>query len=205
MNPRSVAVLMTALLCCACANDGDVHPTDPDIDRTIELDETATGGFDDWSSPGAALGYAVDAEEGLILVTALRFSLPFYEGSLSPVSYWGTVASEWEVRSVDPLADDVAAYPLLAAALTDTDGIRELPGGVAAVLLEGDFDAATPQRIWVSDHGEVTLTREDGGVDYLSGTLRLREVTALGDDADAGDGAVLVDGFAFSWDTNEQP
>jgi hypothetical protein len=201
-----LAVLSIAVI-SGCGGD---ESGDGRVDRDMELAAAETGGFDDWSSPGAAMGYAVDPEQRLILVTALKFSLSFYTGEFEPPSSARAALDGYQVRPANgPLTDDVARYPLLATAITDTTGVRALSGSqsVTAILLEGDFQRSSPERVWVSDGGSLTLTREDDYFDYLDGRLILSETSGLGDGASVlGDGErVRIRGLAFSFNTVEQP
>jgi hypothetical protein len=144
---------------------------------------TVAGGFDDFDSAGAALGFSVDAANGMILIAALKFDLPFYRGSFRPSGdavesaekyHWGIVPSS--------LLDEVAQYPLLAAGLTDTAGIRTaLNGDLVAIILQGDLNAAEPANIHVATHGSLQLTREDGPTDLLEGRLYFVKVVKTGD------------------------
>jgi hypothetical protein len=198
--------LLSMAVISGCGDDSD----DEQVDRKMELFASDTGGFDDWSSPGAAVGYAVDPEQRLILVTALKFTLSFYSGNFKPPSSAEAALEGYEVRPANgPLTDDVARYPLLATAITDTTGVRALNGSqtVTAILLEGDFQQASPERVWISDGGSVTLTREEDYFDYLDGRLILSETNGIGDSASVLDDGerVEISGLAFSWNTVEQP
>ncbi|HEX6273061.1 MAG TPA: hypothetical protein VFZ53_08475 [Polyangiaceae bacterium] len=181
--------------------------TGADGQRDVTLTISSTFGFDDFGSPGAALAVAVDASSGFALVVALKFQLPFYRGAFQHGPALEAASGYRVAAAVTPLADEVATYPLVTAALTDTAGVRTMPVMVAAVLLEGDLEGATPQRIYVAHAGTVSLTREDGPYDILEGELSFTEVTNLGAGATvAPSGATIeLSAFYFEWDTEEQP
>jgi hypothetical protein len=191
-----------------CGGATDEGPIE--VDREIELNLEQGSGFDHWGTPGAALGYSVDPEKRLMLVVALKFSLPVYTVSITPSSNASATLRDYEVKSPNSvLSDDVQLYPLLGAAITDTDGIRALSGTktVAAFLLEGDFQQSTPERAWVAVGGELSLTREEDYFDYLDGDLQLQEIENLGGAARlvSGGETVGLNSFAFDWNTAVQP
>lgn len=176
----------------------------------IPFEVDRAGGFDDWSSDGAALGYAVDEAAGRILVVGMRFELPVYRETFQVAGAPEEGARGWATRAPDALAEDAAEIPLLGAALTDTAGVRALPSPLVAILLEGDLQSEQPDRIWASAGGEVVLTREDSDLDRAEGALDLYAVSDLGEDAArilAGEGpdALRIDGIDFSWHTADQP
>jgi hypothetical protein len=166
----------------------------------LEWSTTQSGGFDDFGSEGAALGYAVDGS-GRILVIGLRFTLPVYQQRFRPDADGVAAARQWAAGAiVPPMADDVTAMPALAGLITDTQGLRGMHTDITAFL----FDPAD-ERLWIAVGGAVQLTREDGPYDRVEGALTLRPIRATGEAAGFDDGPRLaVDGIDFRWDTGEQ-
>jgi hypothetical protein len=205
---RSLLAFACVALSCVTGCGGGIESVE--VDRHVDLDLAEGGGFDHWGTPGAALGYSTDANQRLMLVVALKFSLPVYSVTLAPQSAPTQTLREYDVKPPNSaIVDDVGRLPLLASAITDTDGIRSLSGSktIAAFLLEGDFQAPVPERTWVAFGGEVTLTREEDYYDYLDGSLQFQEVSSLGDSARVlDDGETLgLEGFAMNWNTAVQP
>jgi hypothetical protein len=175
---------------------------------SVELDVTDTGGYDDFSSPGAALGFAVDADAGWILVAALKFELPMAEKEFVVSADTAALLAGYDVKPApNVLADAMAKYPVLAAAVTDTEGIRTMASGAMFVLLRGDVTGAAPEQVFVAHAGLATLLRLDGPEDVLEGALSFVEVTGLGDTAAVVAGGDTVDlaPFSFTWSTAAQP
>ena len=171
----------------------DGAEADEVVDPTlVTLNISAQGGFDDWDSPGAALGYAVDEEQRLTLVVALKFNLPLAseDFEISP-NVEATIAG-YKVEPEAPLlVDDVGQFPILQAATTDTIGIRTMASPATVILLEGNPSAESPGRIFVARGGTVSLFRKDDG-DVIEGWVEMTEVTALGAEGEiAADGEVL--------------
>lgn len=158
------------------------------------------GGFDDFGSRGAALGYAVD-DTGRILVIGLRFSKPVYQQLFLPSMDGLASAQAWSGGGVvPPMVDDVQALPALEPLLTDTEGLRGMHGDITAVLSDPESG-----QLWISIGGAIQLTREDGPYDRVEGSLVMRPVTALGEAAQWEHGSrVSVRAIDLQWDTGEQ-
>lgn len=183
-------------------------PDVPDADdilpapTPLKLTFTSQGGFDDFSSPGAALGWAVDEEKGTILIVALKFDLPLAtkEFQISP-----DVAATLLGYTVKPdaefLQQDVGVWPLLQAGITDTIGVRTMAFDATVILLEGDLADPTPARIFVADSGTVSLFRKDGPSDIVEGSATVVEVTGLGQEGQVKPGGEVfsISPFYFEW------
>lgn len=173
-----------------------------------QLSISATGGFDDFSSPGAAFGYAVDEAQGMILIAALRFDLPLHSKEYALDLNVNEALTGFEVGPVpEVLVDDVAAWPMLAAAITDTAGIRTMAEDAMLILLQGDLTKTAPERIWLaSGGGTITLYREDGPKDILEGSASFVEVNGFGQGASSVPAQIVqLAPFYFEWSTEEQP
>jgi hypothetical protein len=189
---------------------------EPDLVANLTLPSltiAAQGGFDDFDSAGAALGYAVDTTNGLTVVAAAKFQLPGASYAFASSCDAAAAARSFSVVSPGapaPSGVDVASWPILRAALADTNGIRALSarssGGVL-ILIEGDPTQASPTRILVADSGGFTLFRDDGPADRLEGYgVRFREVDRLGSGAQLAGGRVVeIDYLAFTWPTPGLP
>jgi len=165
------------------------------------------GGFDDFSSPGAALGFAVDVDQGFVLVAALKFDLPLFEKEFAATGDVAATLAGYSGGKVPPaLADAVAKYPLLASAVTDTAGVRTMASDVALILLEGDLAANAPLHAYVASAGTVKLKRLDGPKDTLEGSATFLEATATAKDGKPKPGgkAIELAPFYFEWDTTKQ-
>jgi hypothetical protein len=188
---------LALLVACPPPGDDDTAPPDDtgghldtgdactDVEDAVPygFDPDVILGTDDLGSPGAALMVAVDEAAGAGLVVALRFDLPFYSGDFVPGCSVGATAADyaWGAGN-EALAPAAKAWPWLAAALTDTAGIRGLDtaGGdtaVAAFLLLHDKDAT---RVFVAAQGLLTLTRLDGKEEIVEGNLAFAEVSEAG-------------------------
>jgi hypothetical protein len=200
--------LLLLALAAGCSGESDGGDDSNGDGRDLTLTASTTFGFDDFASPGASLGVAVDESSGFVFVTALKFQLPYYTGSFVPSANAIASAAAYRVAPpVAPLVDDAAAYPLVTTAITDTAGVRTMSDDITAILLEGDPRQATPDHIYVARSGSVTLFREDGYYNTLEGKLSFTEVTNLGSGAAVASGAAAIDlgTFYFEWDTTEQP
>lgn len=213
ISSRIVKLLSLLTLCAllasmsGCGSSGG-GAEEIKADATFSLDAAATGGFDDWGSPGAAFGYAVDETNGYLLVVGLKFSLPAYQVTFTE---FGAATDYLVSDPPTPLEDDVVAYPLLGDAMLNTAGIRTMTlnaTGVSAVLLKGAADGeGPPEALYIADEGQLMLTRGDGPGDTLEGALRFREVDKLGPGAKIvpGGEVIQVNAIYFSWPTDEQP
>ncbi len=162
------------------AADSSAFETSP-APTPLKLTISTQGGFDDFSSPGAALGYAVDEAQGMILIVALKFNLPLAakDFSISP-DLAATLLAYTVKPDAELLQDDVAAWPLLQAGITDTIGIRTMDSDATVILLEGDLQSEVADRIFVANSGDLALFRNDGPSDTIEGSATLVEVTELG-------------------------
>jgi len=173
----------------------------------VELNISDTGGFDDFSSPGAALGFAVDEEQGHILVAALKFDLPLATKTFVVPGDVEATLEGYDAGTVPESLDGaVAQYPPLASAVTDTAGIRSMSGEVTLLLLQGDVAAGELASAYVADSGEVTLHRLDGPKDTLEGSASFVQVTGFGKGGKPVPGGqrVNIAPFYFEWATGEQ-
>jgi hypothetical protein len=205
-----VAVVALGLSVAGCEDDGSGSCTlvDPTLSLST-LTVAATGGFDDFGSAGAAMGYAVDSTNDLTVVAALKFPLPggqygFTLGcsAADAAASWSVVPTGWPT----PSGVDATTWPILESVLTNSTGIRALTStssGAVFILLEGDPTLAAPTRILVADSGDVTLFREDGPYDRIEASgLQFREVDGLGAGAQlTGSEVVRIDWLAFDWPT----
>ena len=171
----------------------------------LTLTVSTTGGFDDFSSPGAALGVAIDDVNDTALVIAFRFSLPLYTETFEPgCDLETTIAGyDWgEINSVTaPLA---TAYPWLAPLLTDTAGLLNMDDAMSAFLV---IHTETEDRYFVAKLGEITLTREEGPEDIAVGDLTFVEISepsAAGNVMHLED-SPEIDSIYFVWPTETQP
>jgi hypothetical protein len=210
-----VLVGATALaLLGGCPAKDELGCEDVRADLTLPaLTVAAQGGFDDFDSAGAALGYAVDTANAMTVVAALKFQLPGASYSVVPSCDAAASARTLTVLPAGapaPSGVDVGGWPILRAALADTAGLRAITsaalGGVL-ILIEGDPTQATPTRILVADSGSFTLLRNDGPSDQIEGhNVRFREVDRLGAGAILAGGRVVEIGYlAFTWPTPGMP
>lgn len=208
----AVGRVVVAAAWVALAGCGDDAPSACNSGVTADralggLTIAATGGFDDWGSAGAAFAYAVDATNELTVVTALAFQLPLYSAEFTPRCDPLESATAYTVAVSAPSGVDVTTYPILRAALADTNGIRALAAadrGAVLVLLAGDPTVETPARIYVAEAGSVTLIRNDGGTDTIvAHDLQFREVDGLGSGASvvASGEVVRIAQLVFDWAT----
>ncbi len=204
-----IAILVSLLACDAGPADSDpvdsadtgTTPSACDCEVRDDLPFTVTedGGFDDWG--GAAMGWAVDGVQGRVLVVGMRYTLgvsviPLTLGCDDP----DALAASWVPGVPTSAADAAARYPLLAAALTTAPGVHSLADEVGALLLEGNLEAGTIDRAWVSTGGSVSLRRGEGS-DQLQGAVEFAaRVTEVGEGAQvACDSAVRVAAFSLDW------
>lgn len=185
-------------LACETADTGDTGDTD---DTAVDTGDSAVpsacdctdptnlnfsadtvGGFDDWS--GNAVVWAIDESAGQVLVVALAYDLGVGTIERSPdCAEPDSLVGGW-VAAVPPSGEgDVAAWPLLGAAITNAAGVRSLSHNMGALLLEGQLQTSTPTAVYVATGGGVTLSRGEGG-DRLLGALSFgATATAVGGDA----------------------
>lgn len=198
---------------CPAKEESGCEP-DLRVDLTLpSLTVAAQGGFDDFGSGGAALGYAVDTTNGVTVVAAMKFQLPGASYAFAPPCDAQSSARALTVVDAGapaPSGVDVGTWPILRAALADTSGLRAITsaslGGVL-VLIEGDPTQATPTRILVADSGSFTLLRNEGPADQIEAhDVRFREVDRLGADAILAGGRVVEIGqLSFTWPTPGMP
>jgi hypothetical protein len=180
-------------------------PALPDVDRTVAFEPTLSGGFDDWSSDGAALAWAVDAPADRAIVVGVRFDLPAFEVDVEPLPDAVSTAAGY-LAAPAPGEAPVEQFPALAAALTSTDGLEAMPADLTAILLEG-LAGPTADNTWVAVGGALRLTRRETGRDTLAGDLLLEEVTGFGPGVTTRGDAHLtaLDDLDLAWDTTDQP
>ncbi|MFC1523270.1 hypothetical protein ACFL6N_00630 [Thermodesulfobacteriota bacterium] len=167
-----------------------------------------TGGYDDFGSPGAALGYSINQGAGMIMIVGMEFSLPLNQQDFWPQGNAVNNADlyQWgRVNSV--LADDVLSYPLLGFGVTNTAGLRtSLNNSFIGIILKGDFNNSTPDQIFIATSGSIELTRQDDPADLVDGELAFTEVEQNGNSFSIVSGAeILQYNIYYSWDTSDQP
>jgi hypothetical protein len=181
---------------CVKNLDFEVYP--------INLSETY--GFDDYGSPGAALGIAIDNSKNTALIVALKFNLPLYSKSFipncNPIETTETYFYSLTNSLTDSLADN---YTYLAPLLTNTYGIRSMDNNISAFLV---IKGETPEldQYFVAVDGNVTLNREDGG-NILEGDLKFAPITEASENAQLQKNgeAYKVNNIYMQWDTENQP
>jgi hypothetical protein len=206
-----------ALLAPACglgtkvsldAGEEDATPADFTPEPlALELSFTGQGGYDDFASPGAALGFAVDATQGYILVAALKFELPLASKEFTVNADIETTLAGYDGGIVPGFLDAAAKkYPVLEPAVTDMPGIRSMPVDIALFLLEGDPFTAPAMRVYVAEEGTVTLHRLDGPKDTLEGSATFTEVTEISKTGEVKPGGrrIALAPFYFEWETAQQ-
>lgn len=173
-DPGAIKLDDTSARASAC---DCVDPTD------LAFSPTEVGGFDNWSSE--AVVWAVDAAAGRILVVATAYDLGVATIERAPACEDpDALVGAWVTETPRSAESDVARYPLLGLAVTTAGGVRSLPADFGALLLEGDVNGTTPDRIRVATTGGVTLQRNDGSTDRLLGALTFSATAdAVGGDA----------------------
>lgn len=167
----------------------------------------AQGGFDDFTSAGAALGFSVDDGSNMIMINAFKWNDTFYTGDFVPGDDAAYNANLYEWGKVNSLmTDNVNTYPLLEYALTNTAGIRtSLNEDFIGIILAGDLNESSPDKIYIATRGYATLTREDGPYDIAEGTLEYTEVELVGDSYQVkSESDKLQYKFYFQWSTQDQ-
>jgi hypothetical protein len=199
-NHKFVALIMLCALLVIC---GCKAASEDEVEYIL-WNSSDTGGFDDFSSPGAALGYSVNTTDSAIMIIGMKFTLPLFTRDFKPSSNaadnanyyeWGIVPAEME--------DDTAKYPLVGFGTTNTAGLRtSLKNDIVGILLKGDFNDTIPERIYIATGGTITLTREEGPADFVDGTIEFTEVKKTGSNFnEAGNSEKLGYKIYFFWDT----
>lgn len=149
---------------------------------TVSFSPETTGGFDDWA--GDAVAWAVDPAAGLVVVVATTYELGTGQIDLAAsCEDPDALVGSWYTTVPDSAADDVTAWPLLGAAVTNAAGVRSLSEPLGALLLVGDVTQATPDEVWVVTDGGMSLQRNDGGDRLLGGLSFAGRADAVGGDA----------------------
>ncbi len=175
----------------------------------IEFDFDEEGGFDDTSSPGAALGVAVDDTGNFqALVIGLRFTSITTEQTYTPTCNTNDAITTYDFGETNSVTDDIAGdHPMLTQALTDTAGILAMQHTMNALLVT--YDAENGLRYFLAVGGSITLRRTLGASpeNRITGTLNFVELTGATNADDIAEDAelLLLEDIDFTWDTSEQP
>ncbi len=202
-------IILLGFLAFTSCDDEEIKPFNTcldDIEYTdYEVDFDLIVGFDDWSSPGAALFVAIDTVNSIALVTALKFDLPVYSAMFYPDCnpYKTTAGYDWgQLNSIT--TELVNDYPFVADLLTDTEGIRTMDNDISAFLIIDETDL-TEKQIFTAIDGEIKLTRSDGG-DYIEGALGFVQMSSANVDAELIEGLYYwLDDLYLFCDTENQP
>ena len=201
-----VFILFIFINCIGCWNDSD-NEQEAEINGVLWTSNIA-GGFDDFGSAGAALGYSINESDGMIMILGVKFTLPLYQTEFTPDSDSVDNAElyEWGITN-SVLEDDVVTYPLLAYGITNTTGLRtSLNNNFIGILLKGDFSNSTPDKIYIATRGSINLTREDEPNDIVDGSLEFTEIEKNGYSYSIkSDSDKLQYKIYYSWDTEDQP
>lgn len=174
----------------------------------IEFESDTTAGFDDLSSPGAALGIAIDdGDPDAALIIALRFSGATVEQRYAPTCDTRAAIDSYDFAELNsittPVADD---NPFLTSGLTDTDGIEMMDHTMNALLFINDDDGL---RVFLAVSGEIILRRTLGAssADRVTGDLTFVELTTASAAAEVLDGGdvLRIEDIDMDWDTVIQP
>lgn len=197
-------LLLVALLGCVPDPVDTGEPPEPtacdcEDPAALPFSVSEAGGFDDWS--GAAVAWAVDESAGRALVVAMEYETGVGQIRMAPTCEDpDALVGSWIAAVPDSAADIAARFPMLASALTTAAGVRSLTEDLGALLLEGDLDASSADRVHVATDGDVTLLRREGG-DTLQGALVFgARADAVGGDAEAAcDETVRVGALDLDW------
>jgi hypothetical protein len=175
----------------------------------VDFSETFTGGFDDFSSPGAALGVAVDEiDPNIGLIIAMRFSGVTTEETFKPTCDTATAIDTYDFAELNNVTEPIAmAYPFLAQGLTDTNGISLMSNAMNALLFVGE---APSRRFFLAVDGRIFLQRDlANGAEMarVTGNLKFAEITAANSTGEilSGGQVFILDDIDFTWDTFIQP
>ncbi len=174
----------------------------------IDFDQNVTGGFDDFRSPGAALGVAIDeGDPKMGLIIALRFSGVTIEESYSPTCDTAAAIDSYDFAELNNVTARIAvAYPFITAGLTDTAGIEMMGHTMNALLFIVDDDGL---RFFLAIQGDITLRRNLAAASTarVTGDLTFVELTVASAVAEVlpGGEVLHIADIDMRWDTVVQP
>jgi hypothetical protein len=201
-------LLLSSLLLFQC-DFNKIYPPDGDgvVYEEIDVNFTVTAGFDDFSSPGAALGIAIDENRDVALIIALKFQIPLYTKEFTPGEDSLNAIKEYQWSRTNSVTQSIAdEYPYIEEVLTDTAGIRGMDDEMTGFLVE-NAENVSISKIYIATEGSIRLTRMDGPSNLIEGDMSFVEITGADSTAvirENGE-AVKINDIYFEWDTTDQP
>ena len=169
----------------------------------VDLDISYTIGFDDFGSPGAAMGIGIDEAQNAVLVIGFKFDLPFAGDTFSVENNVEEVIADYQWGNVNSVLEASEHLQLFQDVVTNTAGLRTMPNDIVAFLITNERGP----RYFIAESGSMNLNRNDGPEDIAGGDLTFVEISHPGSDAElfSPNTKYELKNIYFDWDTSVQP